>query len=309
MVLMTMYPGFLWHTWRSVMAHSSAPLINKRGIFMQKALSQNHKIQRETPFNFDQRATLRRAASVLMLVLVLAIWYLITAMKWVEPWLVPTPQAVADKFKIVIENGVLWKHTYTTLQAVLIGLTSGVIIGTMLGYAIAHSKLLEDLLSPIIVAFQSTPIVAYAPLLVIWLGSGIESKVVTCALIVFFPMLMNTVVGIRNVPRELYDLMHVSQATRWQTFTKLEVPAALPILLTGLKTSATLAVIGAVVGEFIAAKAGLGVLINTARTSFDTPLVFVAVIALAIMAGTLYTLVSLLEKRVLSWQRRGSSRR
>jgi NitT/TauT family transport system permease protein len=173
---------------------------------------------------------------------------------------------------------------------------------------IAKNRLLEDLLSPLIVALQSTPVVAYAPLLVIWFDTGSDnrlvSKILTCALIVFFPILLSTVVGIRNTPTPLHDLMRSLGASRWQMFAKLEVPAAMPVLLGGLKVSATLAVIGAVVGEFVSANAGLGFLMNLARNQYDTALVLVAVIALAVMARSLYGLVSLLERRVLAWQRR-----
>lgn len=252
-----------------------------------------------------RRLLVRRFAGLATLLLVLGLWHLVTAQGWVRPFLLPPPAAVAAKFQDVLLDGRLWLHTRTTLTEVLLGLGIGVSIGVVVGYCIAKSRLLEDLLSPIIVAFQSTPIVAYAPLLVIWFGSGPQSKVITCVLIVFFPMLMNTVVGIRGVPRDLHDLMRVSRATRWQTLTRLEIPAALPVLLTGLKTSATLAVIGAVVGEFIVANAGLGFLINLARSQFDTPLVFVAVITLTLMAGALYGAVSLLERRLLAWQKRG----
>jgi NitT/TauT family transport system permease protein len=210
---------------------------------------------------------------------------------------------VLAKFFKVLGDGTLWLHTRTTLIEVMIGLALGLSIGTTLGYAIAKNRLLEDLLTPIIVAFQSTPIVAYAPLLIIWFGSGMESKIITSTLIVFFPMLMNTVVGIRNVPADLRDLMRVSQASPWQTFQYLELPAAMPVLLTGLKTSATLAVIGAVVGEFIVANAGLGFWINLARQQYDTPLVYVAVMTLALMAGSLYVAVTYMERRLLAWQR------
>jgi ABC-type nitrate/sulfonate/bicarbonate transport system permease component len=117
-------------------------------------------------------------------------------------------------------------------------------------------------------------------------------------------MLMITIAGIRGVPAPLRDLMRVSRATRWQVLVKLEIPAALPVLLTGLKTSATLSVIGAVIGEFIVARAGLGFMITSARSRYDTPTVFVAVITLAAIAGALYALVSLLERHLLAWQRR-----
>lgn len=246
----------------------------------------------------------RRAVPVVALVALLALWQLIALLEIYPPFIIPSPQAVVEKFVTVVADGRLGSHTQVTLTAVVTGLVLGVSVGAALGYLIAKNRLLEVTLAPVIIALQSTPIVAYAPLLVIWFGSGPTSKVVTSALIVFFPTLMNTVVGIRNVPQPLHDLMRALRATRWQTFTRLEVPAAMPVLLGGLKISATLAVIGAVVGEFIGANAGLGFLITLARSQYDTALVLVAVITLAVIARTLYGLVTLLEWRVLAWQRR-----
>jgi NitT/TauT family transport system permease protein len=133
------------------------------------------------------------------------------------------------------------------------------------------------------------------------------SKVMICALIVFFPVLINTIVGLRSVPDELRNLMRSLQASRWQTFRYLEVPAALPVFLGGLRIGATLAVIGAVVGEFVGADRGLGFLINIGRGQFDTALVFVAIFTLVGMALTLYGLVVLVEMRLLSWQQRPDS--
>lgn len=252
------------------------------------------------------RYGLRRLAFAATLLAVLGVWYLVTSQGWVRPFLLPAPQAVAGKFQTVLLNGTLWTHTRVTLHAVLVGLAAGVTVGVVLGYAIARIPILEDIFSPFIIAFQSTPVVAYAPLLVIWFGSGVQSKVITCALIVFFPMLMNTVTGVRGVSSSLRDLMRVSGASRWQTLVKLELPAAMPVLLTGLKTSATLSVIGAVVGEFIFARAGLGFLISLARGQYDTPLVFVAVLTLTGIASLLYGLVAVAEHRLLAWRRRGA---
>jgi NitT/TauT family transport system permease protein len=167
---------------------------------------------------------------------------------------------------------------------------------------------MERLLAPYIVASQSIPIVAIAPLLVIWFGPGVFSKVLICALIVFFPVLINTIVGLRSVPEELRDLMRSLQATRGQTFLLLEVPAALPVLLGGLRIGATLSVIGAVVGEFAGADKGLGFLINQGRGIYDTALVFVVVFTLIAMALALYGAVLLLERRLLSWQERSGQR-
>ena len=187
------------------------------------------------------------------------------------------------------------------------GLLFGVSIGLVLGYAIAKAPLLEYILSPIIVAFQSTPIVAYAPLLIIWFGTGPSSKVVTTAVIVFFPTLVNSIVGIRGVSPRLRDLMRALNAGRWQTFRHLELPGALPVLLAGLKTSTTLAIIGAVVGEFVSAGSGLGYLVTTARYQFDTPLVIVTVLTMTVIALSLYSLVAVVEWRFLAWQRRSAT--
>lgn len=246
----------------------------------------------------------RQIAPFLMVLVVLGLWQIVTMLGLYPVFIIPPPLAVLAKFGAVSADGSLWLHTSATLYAVLVGLAVGLSVGVVLGYLIAKSLLLENLLSPLIVAFQSMPVVAYAPLLIIWFGSGPTSKIVTSALIVFFPMLMNTIVGIRNVPTPLRDLMRSMRATRWQTFTKLEVPAAMPVLVGGLKISATLAVIGAVVGEFVSANAGLGFLISLARSQYDTPLVIVAVLTLTLIARLLYSLVSLLERRVLSWQKR-----
>jgi NitT/TauT family transport system permease protein len=163
---------------------------------------------------------------------------------------------------------------------------------------------LERILAPLIVASQSIPVVAIAPLLVIWFKPGIISKVLICTLIVFFPVLINTIVGLRSVPDDLRDLMRSLQASRWQTFTLLEVPASLPVLLGGVRIGATLSVIGAVVGEFIGTDRGLGFLINQARGVYDTAFVFVCVFTLITMAMALYGLVALLEKHLLSWQQK-----
>lgn len=242
--------------------------------------------------------------------LILIMWHIASAEGWVKPFLLPAPRVVFDRFYAILTDGrtnlldsTLIKHTIVTLREILIGLSIGTVIGGVLGYWIAKIPLLEMLLSPVIVLFQAMPIISYAPLLVIWFGSGEESKIITCILIVFFPILLNTITGVRHVPRPLHDLMRVSNATGWQTLIKLEVPAALPMFLTGFKTGATLSVIGAVVGEFIAANAGLGFLLNTARQRYDTPLVFVSAIMLTVLAGTLYLVVTLLERRLLSWQR------
>ena len=239
---------------------------------------------------------------LLLPVLLLLAWQLIVSVGIYPEFIIPSPVAVFEKFIEVLRDGRLLANTWATLSQTLVGLAIGVLFGVLLGYVIAKDRLLDDLLSPLVITLQSTPVVAYAPLLVIWFGSGPTSKIVTSALIVFFPMLMNTVVGLGSVPASLRDLMRSLRATPLQMFIHLEVPAALPVLLGGLKVSATLAVIGSVVGEFVSARAGLGWLINDARYNYDTPLVLVCVMMLAVIARTLYAFVGIMEKRLLTWR-------
>ena len=240
----------------------------------------------------------------LSLVVGLILWQAFTAYSDIPSFIFPTPLDVWEKFLSVFLDGSLLFHTLVTLREVLIGLTLGLSAATLTGYFLAKSRTVERVLSPYIVASQSIPIVAIAPLLVIWLGPGIFSKILTSALIVFFPVLVNTIVGIRSVPGELYELMKSLQANHWQRIIKLEIPAALPVFLGGLRIGATLAVIGAVVGEFVGADKGLGFLVNVGRGLYDTSLVFVSVFTLVILALGLYGSVVFLESRLLSWKKR-----
>jgi NitT/TauT family transport system permease protein len=233
----------------------------------------------------------------------LCLWQLLVTVGSYPTFILPAPAIVFRKFVAVLADGTLLHHTWATVREVLLGLALGLSVATCLGYVFAKSKPLERLLSPYIVASQSMPIVALAPLLVIWFGFGTLSKVIVCALTVFFPVLVNTIVGLRSVDENLVDLMRSYQATRRQMFAMLEIPAALPVLLGGLKIGVTLSVIGAVVGEFVAADEGLGFLVNLSRGLFDTPMMFVALFVLAIIALSLYGCVVLLENRLLSWQR------
>lgn len=236
--------------------------------------------------------------------LLIVLWEAIYRSGLYPPFLVPAPAEVGGRLLSALTDGTLLRHALVTLQAVLLGLFLGAGTALVLGYLIARSLLLERALTPYIVALQAVPTVAIAPLLVIWFGSGLTSKILICALIVFFPMLVNTIVGLRSVPADLRDLMRALEASRWQTLRHLEAPAALPVLMGGLKVSATLSVIGAVVGEFVSARAGLGFLVNTSRNVFDTPLMIAATLTLAALALSLYGLVALLERRLIAWQRR-----
>jgi NitT/TauT family transport system permease protein len=231
--------------------------------------------------------------------LFLGVWEALVRIGGYPPFILPSPGRVYAKLLTVLADGLLWWHVRLTLGEITGGLALGLTAAVVLGYLMAKSRLLERLLSPYLVASQAVPVVALAPLLVIWFGSGQFSKVLVCALTIFFPMLVNTMIGVRSVDPDLIALMRSLRATPWQMFAKLEVPSALPVLLGGLKVSVTLSVIGAVVGEFVAADRGLGFLVNVARGNFDTPLMFVALFTLVVIALLFYLAIVLVESLVL----------
>jgi NitT/TauT family transport system permease protein len=239
----------------------------------------------------------------------LLIWTGLTYWGKIPAYILPPPAAIWGRLISSIADGSLAYHSLVTLSEVLAGLALGLSVATSLGYLLAKSRTLDRLLSPYIVASQSIPTVAIAPLLVIWFGPGKLSKILISALLVFFPVLVNTVVGMRSVSEDLKVLMRSLQATRWQIFAKLEVPAAMPVFIGGLKIGVTLSVIGAVVGEFVGSDEGLGFMINVARGMYDTALVFMAVFILIAMALLLYGLVALLEQRLLAWRQESSGER
>ncbi len=251
----------------------------------------------------------RVAQLVLMLIsagVALALWHFAGVFSDFPSFILPRPSDVWRKLLQVLSSGMLLYHTAITLGEVLLGLVLGVGTATVIGYVLAKSPTVEYLLSPYIVASQSAPTVAIAPLLVIWFGPGLLSKVLVAGLIVFFPVLVNTIVGIRSVSDDLFNLMRSLRATRWQTLRYLEIPAAMPVLLGGLRIGATMAVIGAVVGEFVGSDRGLGFLINVGKGMYDTSLVFVSMFTLIAMAMILYGLVTYLENSLLAWQKKPS---
>lgn len=264
-----------------------------RGVFI---------IERLNSLNHDSGARVKHWSVVITLGLFMFLWAVLVRILNLPAFILPWPEQVAQRFVTVLIDGTLLYHSAATFLEVLGGLSSGVFFATLLGYFLAKSTLLENVLQPFLVASQAVPTVAIAPLLVIWFGTGISSKILICGLIVFFPVLVNTVVGLRAVPENLRDLMRSMKATPMQMLRLLELPAALPVLLGGLRIGATLSVIGAVVGEFVGAGRGLGFLINVGRGQYDTALVFVGVLTLVGMALLLYASVLWLEKRLLRWQ-------
>lgn len=227
-------------------------------------------------------------------------WKAIVVATGLPPFILPPPEQVAGRFVTAWADGTIAPHLGTTLLEVALGFAVGAGLALVVGYALARSAVVERLLSPYLVAAQATPILALAPLFALWFGSGLLSKVVICALIVFFPVAVATMVGIRSVDARLLELGRSLRATRRQILVTLEIPAALPNILGGMRVGVTLAVVGAIVGEWAGADRGLGVLINLARGSlFDTPLMFATLLTIAILGVSLYLVVVTLERRLV----------
>jgi NitT/TauT family transport system permease protein len=237
---------------------------------------------------------------VLALIGFLAIWSLVVWISGFPPFILPPPWTVFARFGQAVADGTFWPHLATTLSEVALGLAAGAGSAVVVGYALARSALVERLVSPYLVALQATPILALAPLFALWFGPGLLGKVVICALIVFFPVAIATMVGIRSVDDGLLELGRALRATRRQILTTLEIPAALPSILGGMRVGVTLAVVGAIVGEWAGAERGLGVLVNLARGSlFDIPLMFATLLTIALVGIALYLVVIAIERRTI----------
>ena len=227
-------------------------------------------------------------------------WRAAIALGNYPPYILPAPEQVVGRFISAWGDGTIGPHATRTLVEVVLGFGLGAGLALIVGYALARLPLAERVLSPYIVAAQATPILALAPLLALWFGPGILAKVVICALIVFFPVAISTMVGIRAVDARLLELARSLRATRRQVVLTLEIPAALPSIFGGLRVGVTLAVVGAIVGEWAGADRGLGLLVNLARGSlFDIPLLFATLLTIALLGIVLYALVVLVERTLV----------
>ncbi len=227
-------------------------------------------------------------------------WKVIVVVTGLPPFILPAPETVGQRFVEAWLDGTVWPHFVTTMVEIAIGFTVGSALALAAGYGLARSDLFARLASPYLVAAQAVPVLVLAPLLVVWFGPGLLSKAVICSLIVFFPVAIATMVGIRTVDARLLELGRSLRATPRQILTTLEVPAALPSIFGGLRVGVTLAVVGAVVGEWAGANSGLAVLINLARGSlFDIPLMFATLLTIALVGITLYLAVVAAERRLV----------
>lgn len=236
------------------------------------------------------------------LLLILLIWQTLVSVSNYPAFILPGPALVFERWLATAASGLLWTHTAATLSAALGGFALALLAALVIGYILASISWLERVLAPMLAASQAIPIIAVAPLVILWSGPGLRSKILVAALITFFPMLMSTIAALRSVPRELREMARISGANRWQVLRFVEFPLALPVAFSGLRAGLALATTGAVVGEFVAGREGLGALINIARGLFDTPLIFVALVTLAGLTLLFYLASIALERALVRWE-------
>lgn len=249
------------------------------------------------PRRIRQGRALRILAPIVLGVALLAAWEGIALSGLVLPILLPAPLDVLQTFWTSLTQDSLLTYTETTLIESLAGCALAVVIALPLGYAMVRSRLVESAVQPYLAASQALPAIALAPLLVLWLGYNLPPVIALCALIVFFPMVITTVLGLRGIDRDVIDAARVEGAGRWALLRTIEFPLALPSILAGLRTSLTLSITGAVVGEFVTGNNGLGEYLLVQLNYTDSAGVFAILLMLALLASILYGMVRLLERR------------
>jgi NitT/TauT family transport system permease protein len=243
-------------------------------------------------------------ASLGSAVVLVVLWHGLVSAADIPAWLLPGPLVVLARLQQTWADGTLVQHAVPTLIESLGGFALALLAGSVAGYGVAHSRRLERWIAPYIAAAQAIPVIAIAPLIIIWFGynTDVVRNTVIAAIVVVFPIFSSTITGVRTIPRELREVGLVEGATRWQQLRFIELPLALPVLFSGMRTSLAYATTGAVVGEFVGSRYGLGALINIARGLFDTPLIFVALVCLGAITLLLYLLLVSFERALLRWQ-------
>ena len=236
-----------------------------------------------------------------MLAAFLAVWQWLPGVLGIPPFILPPASRVWEEFVRMLGSDRLLWHTGITSLEVVVGFFLGSVLGMAIGYVLGVSPRAELVLSPYILALQIAPKVAFAPLFVMWLGYTVYPKILVAILIVFFPVMVNVLTSMRTVDADMVNLARAFSATRWQIFRKIEVPASLPPLFSGLRIGATLAVIGVVVGELVGGNLGLGYLLVFGEGQGNTAMVFVTIILLTLIGIVAYGAVILVERRVLHY--------
>jgi NitT/TauT family transport system permease protein len=249
------------------------------------------------------RRGIERAGPLLLIVLLIALWQVLTRAFDIPKFLLPAPTDIARL--MIDEWPLIQMHSLATIASIVSGYVTAVLFALAISALMIRFPLVERLIMPIFVGLQSVPKIAIAPLILVWVGAGIGSKIAVVASIAFFPIVINTMVGFKEVDRGLADVFRSVDASERQMFFRLRLPYAMPYIFAGLRIATTLAVLGAIVAEWLAASNGLGYLVLSGSFNFNTARSFAAIIALAVIGTVFFALMSWVE-RMISWKREGS---
>lgn len=237
----------------------------------------------------------------LLFVIVVGGWEAIIRMFNVPAYVVPAPSAVLQSLIRGISSGIFISNGLVTLTQALLGFLGAAVLAIILGSFIAQSRFVERVIYPYLIAIQTTPKVAIAPLFIIWFGFGISSKVIIAGIIAFFPILVNVITGLRSTDPQRIELMRSLRASRWQIFKMVMLPSALPMIFAGLQVAIIFSLLGAIVGEFVGSQAGLGNLIMQMNINLDTAGVFAVLVCLSSIGITLHLIMHWIQKKLLFW--------
>jgi NitT/TauT family transport system permease protein len=237
----------------------------------------------------------------LVFVLFVAAWEWAVRFWSIPNFLVPAPSTVAGALTRGVRSGLYLSHLWVTLYEALLGFFIAAAAGIILGAVIAQFRVMEQTFYPYLVALQTLPKIAIAPLIIVWFGFGISSKIIIAATVAFFPVLVNVIVGLKTIDAAKLDLMRSLRASRWQTFRLVTFPNALPFVFAGLDIAIVFSVLGAIVGEFVGAQRGLGNLILQFNFSLDIAGVFAVLILLSAMGVALHLIMQAVQKRIIFW--------
>jgi len=243
----------------------------------------------------------KKLPALLVPVTAIALWKAAVLIFRLPSHVLPAPEVVAARLGDIVFSSIVWGHLATTLTEIMAGFSIGVVLGAIAGYCLAKEPTLEKILSPFILVFQTAPKISLAPLFVLWFGLGLASKTVLIALVTFFPLMLNIMVGIRSVNPDYLNLLRILHARPSQRIFKVELMSALPYMMTGLRVALVLSVTSAIIGEMMGAKSGLGFLLMTGNEMYDIPLVLATILIISLLSWGFDTGMKALQNRLLVW--------
>lgn len=245
---------------------------------------------------------IRYGAPILVFVLLIAVWELYVWAWDVPQMILPTPREILASLVGGFRNGLFQRHILVTGQEVFSGYLLGVLFGIVIGAPIALSRTFEAMFYPYILGLQAMPKVALAPLMMIWVGFGVESKILITMIVAIFPVMVNVIVGLRTVDQDRINLIRSLKGGTWAEFRHVRLPSAAPFIFAGMKTAVVLSLLGAITAEFVASEAGLGYLMSQLMFRLDTPGVFSVLIILAAIGVLLFLAADWLHRRIVFWE-------